>query len=353
MKLPSQSVLLRICLIGLPLGTILLGSASIFYTEFVRAQAPIEAPNPLARKAAATLSPVAKQDLITHVDTLARRIGERHAGKWEQLEAAKFYIESTLGINNLGYQVREQSYEVDGKTFANVAAELRGTNWPEELLIIGAHYDSAPNAPGADDNASGVAALLALAKNFAQHPQPRTLRFVAFTNEEPPYFQTPNMGSYRYAQSLKDGSDKVFAMISLESLGYYSDAAGSQKYPPQLADQYPTTGNFLAVIGNRRYSGLVDFAHQSASNAAVIPVEKGAFPPIVPGIAWSDHWSFWEFGHPAIMLTDTAIYRNPHYHRPSDKPDSIDFERLTAATQAAQRIILDLANTPAGTSFGN
>jgi len=349
-KTPSQSLLIRIFLLGLPIGILLLGTISILWSETI---APDEKPTNSSVRPVREGGPrlIAKHELITHVDTLSRRIGERHTDAWENLEAARFYLTSTLGERNIGYTVREQSYTVDGKTYTNLECQIKGTKWPDELVVVGAHYDTLPGTPGADDNASGVAALITLAKAFVSSPQDRTIRFVAFVNEEPPWFHSSNMGSYRYADSLKQANAKVHAMISLESLGYYSDAPNSQQYPPKLAQNYPDTGNFLAIISNPANKGLVEFAYDSASQAQKIPVEQGVFPEGLPGVAWSDHWSFWQFGYPALMVTDTALFRNPHYHKASDKPDQIDFERLHQATETMRHLLLDLANMPEGASF--
>ena len=223
---------------------------------------------------------------------------------------------------------------------------MEGSRSPEQLLIVGAHYDTVSGTPGADDNASGVAALLALADAFAAKPQARTIRFVAFTNEEPPYFQTDDMGSARYAARCKQRGEDIVAMISLESMGYFSDEPNSQNYPPEIAEQYPTTGNFAAIVGNLESAPLVDFIHSSFKHVDVIPSVSGSFPPHLEGVGWSDQWSFWREGYPAVMITDTAIFRNPNYHKSGDKPATLDFRRLAWTTVAVEMAIKHLANTP-------
>jgi len=281
-----------------------------------------------------------------HVETLATRIGPRSSEEFENLEAARFYLLSTMGPSNLGYSTREQSYAIRHQTFSNIEAELTGRRWPKEIIVVGAHYDSISTTPGADDNASGVAAMLALAEIFAGHPQGRTIRFVAFTNEEPPWFQSTDMGSLRYASELKAKGENVVAMIALESIGYFSDQPGSQKYPAPLDKLYPNVGNFVAVVGSPRSGPLVDFIYAAMDNGGVIPVEKGILPPQTPGVGWSDHWSFWEKGYPAVMLTGTAPFRNPYYHQSTDVPATIDFERLARTTGATHQALEALANTP-------
>jgi len=291
-------------------------------------------------------NPGTEASLRRHVETLAGAIGPRSHERFEALEAARFYLLSTLGPSNLGYAVREQTYPLRGRVFANVEAELRGNRWPEEVIVLGAHYDTVTKTPGADDNASGVAALLALAEGFAGKPQGRSIRFVAFTNEEPPWFQTPDMGSYRYAASLKDQGVRVVAMLSLESLGYFADAPGTQRYPAPLDRLYPDTANFVAVVGTPAHGALVRFVYDGMARSGSIPVQQGAFPPGLPGVGWSDHWSFWEMGYPALMLTGTAPFRNPHYHLPTDEAGTLDYARLAGTVAAIRLAVEGVANTP-------
>ncbi len=343
---PSSGLIVRVCLLGLPIGIILLGAGSVYVTEFVMAEEGTETAAPLARPGwrASSVKALTPENLREHVDVLTKRIGERHSQKFANLESTRFYLESTLGPSNLGYRVRQRSFEAGGQTFANVEAELPGRKLATEVIVIGAHYDSAPGTVGADDNASGVAALLALAEAFQAQPQARSIRFVGFVNEEPPWFQTDDMGSLRYARLLEREGVDVVAMISLESLGYYCDEPGSQKYPDPIAGDYPDRGNFVAVVGNPASQVLVDHVHRSMRIANRIPVEKGVFPGIVPGVGWSDHWSFWQTDTPAVMITGTAPFRNPHYHRPTDRIDTLDFERLSAAVAAIREAIQALAN---------
>ncbi len=345
MSPPSTASVIRACLIGLPVGLILIGSCTLFITEGTGRRSTKEATG------VGMLRPVSQAGgmegaIRHHVETLAVRIGPRSHERFDRLEAARFYLMSTLGPSNLGYAVREQAYPIGDRIFANLEVELPGKRWPDDVIVVGAHYDTITHTPGADDNASGVAAVLALAEAFAGSPQGRTIRFVAFTNEEPPWFQTPDMGSYRYAAELKRKNVRVVAMLSLESIGYFSDRPGSQKYPPPLDKQYPSVGNFIAVVGTPAHGAMVGFVHEAMLRAGTIPVEKGALPPQTPGVGWSDHWSFWEMGYPAVMLTGTAPFRNPNYHRPGDSARTLDYSRLTATVQATRRAIEALANTP-------
>jgi len=261
----SSATIIRACLVGLPLGILLLGVISVVLaghgTAPKHGQTEAKMPTPPMRM---------DLDLVTtvrrHVETLATRIGPRSSKEFENLEAARFYLLSTLGPSNLGYTTREQSYAVRQQTFSNIEAELTGRRWPKEIIVVGAHYDSISTTPGADDNASGSLAMLALAELLSGHPQGRTIRFVAFTNEEPPWFQGTDMGSVHYASDLKTKGENVVAMLALESIGYFSDLPGSQKYPAPLDKLYPNVGNFVAVVGSPQSGKLVDFVHAAMHN---------------------------------------------------------------------------------------
>tara|TARA_R110002096_G_scaffold4493_25_gene20965 strand:- start:1348 stop:2409 length:1062 start_codon:yes stop_codon:yes gene_type:complete len=340
----NSGKLIRGLLIALPMGLAVIGIASLTYTTIFKPQAKELEASTANRGPMVSVSGIREADLQDYLETLTVRIGERHYEKPQMLEATKFYLESTLGISNFGFQVKEQNFEVEGQTFTNVEVEIPGTKWPEQIVVIGAHYDTVKGTPGADDNASGVAAMLALAQSFSGKQQARTLRFVAFVNEEPPFFETNDMGSYRYAERCKNDGDLIVAMLSLESMGYFSDAPDSQKYPQAISDQYPKVGNFIGIVGNLKSRELVDFCHNSFVSAATIPTEKGAFPEMIEGVGWSDHWAFWKFGYPAIMITDTAPFRNPNYHKSTDTLETLDLPRLTQSVIATRKAIEDLAN---------
>jgi len=199
-----------------------------------------------------------------------------------------------------------------------------------------------PGSPGADDNASGVAALLAIARRFAGQTMRRTLRQVAFTNEEPPYFTTEQMGSWIYAKRCHERREPVVAMLSIEAVGYYSDAPRSQHYPAMLESIYPATANFIAFASNLGSRALLERCTNVFRRHASIRCEAGALPEDIPGIAWSDQWSFWRFGYEAVMVTDTALFRNPHYHERSDLPDTLDYERLAQTTEGLIAVVREL-----------
>jgi Zn-dependent M28 family amino/carboxypeptidase len=220
--------------------------------------------------------------------------------------------------------------------------EILGKDKAEKIALIGAHYDSVQGSPGANDNATGVAALLALARRFSQAPLLRTVRFVAFTNEEPPLFQSRHMGSRIYARGCRDRGEQIFPMLSLETIGYYSDEPGSQKYPFPFGLFYPSTANFIAFVSNMENAPWVKQLLTSFRRHTQFPSEGGALWEWIPGVAWSDHWSFWKEGYPAVMVTDTAPNRYPHYHTGADTPDKVGFARLARVVSGLQRIIDEL-----------
>jgi Zn-dependent M28 family amino/carboxypeptidase len=198
-------------------------------------------------------------------------------------------------------------------------------------------------APGANDNGSGVAAMLALARRFAGKPAQHTLRFVAFVNEEPPYFLTGQMGSFVYAGRCKAHGDRISAMISLETIGYFSDAPHSQTYPaPGLGVFYPSIGNFIGFVSNVPSRHLLRRAIALFRKHANIPSEGAALPAFIPGVSWSDQWSFWQHGYPGIMITDTAPFRYPHYHSATDTPDKLDYDRFALVVSGMEKVIEEL-----------
>lgn len=283
-------------------------------------------------------------ELKSYVEVIAGEIGSRSVESTEGLRRAEQYLVKTL--QGTGLPLRRHEFELSSGSLkvSNFDVELRGTTRPEEVVVVGAHYDSvAPGCPGANDNGTGVAAVLALAARFKNAPRERTLRFVFFVNEEPPYFQTGDMGSARYVEDIRERKEKVVAMLSLETMGYFSDASGSQKYPFPFSYFYPSTGNFIAFVGNIRSISLVRRAVAAFRGAAKIPSEGVGAPGFIPGVGWSDHAAFWGEGIPALMVTDTAPFRYPHYHTLSDTPDKIDYPRLALVVSGLAAVIDELA----------
>jgi Zn-dependent M28 family amino/carboxypeptidase len=294
-----------------------------------------------------SLPPLSQQEAVTstnlknHVSYLAGTIGERNLFHYNALRLASQYIEDSL--KTLGYEIHSQEYTVDGVRVRNVIAEIRGISSPGEIVVVGAHYDTVFECPGADDNTSGVAGLLELARLLKGSNPSRTIRFVAFVNEEPPYFQTGNMGSWVYAKQAHAQKENIVAAISLETIGMYSDKEGSQHYPEGFASFYPAKGNFIAFVGNLSSRSLVRQAIRTFRRTTLFPSEGTAAPESIGGIGWSDHWSFWQEGFSAIMITDTAIFRNRNYHRPSDKPDTLDYERMSRVVCGIMNVVKEIA----------
>jgi Zn-dependent M28 family amino/carboxypeptidase len=214
-------------------------------------------------------------------------------------------------------------------------------NPAEATVVVGAHYDTVPGSPGADDNASAVAALVELAGMLGRENLP--IRFVAFANEEEPHFMGPDMGSWVCARRSRDRGERISAMLSLEMLGYYSDRPGSQRYPPLLGLFYPDRANYIAFIGDLRVAPLVRNCCLKFKRNSAFPAEWLAAPAFVPGVTRSDHWSFRTLGFPAIMVTDTAYNRNPNYHEASDTPDTLDYGRMAQVTLGLAAMLKELA----------
>ncbi|HEV2294605.1 MAG TPA: M28 family peptidase [Tepidisphaeraceae bacterium] len=280
--------------------------------------------------------------LRAHVQMLAGTIGQRNIYHPEQLLAAAAYIERTF--REQGHEPVPLFYTVQGQEVRNIEVMIAGGTKASEIVVVGAHYDSVRGCVGANDNASGMAAALEMARLLRGKPLKRTLRLVAFVNEEPPFFQTESMGSLMYARLCKKRGDKIVAMFTPETIGYYSDARGSQQYPFPFSLFYPDTGNFIAFVGNTASRALVSRSVASFRSHTDFPSEAAALPASIQGIGWSDHWSFWQKGWPAFMVTDTAPFRYPHYHEVTDTPDKIDYERTARVVMGLMRVAEALGN---------
>jgi Zn-dependent M28 family amino/carboxypeptidase len=272
---------------------------------------------------------------------LASTIGDRNIPELDALNEAAAYIRAHFEAS--GFEVIDQVYAVGETSVKNIEATLTGTESPDEYLVIGAHYDSVVGCPGANDNASGVAALLAISRELANRKLPRSVRFVAFVNEEPPYFQTANMGSVVYAQAAKKRGDDIVGMLSLETIGYYSDSEKSQHYPPPFNLFYPSTGNFIAFVGNMASRKLVRRCVKHFRRSTQFPSEGVAAPGWITGIGWSDQWAFWQAGYPALMVTDTAPFRYAHYHTIGDTPEKLHYEHTARVVAGLVEVVAALA----------
>ena len=286
-------------------------------------------------------------NLQQHVTHLASTIGERNTRHPNNLNAAADYIQQHL--TNLGYNPQRQTYNITHPydqtplPCHNIEIEITGSTHPDRIVIIGAHYDSVPSSPGANDNAAGTAALLELARILQNSNPKHTLRLVAFTNEEPPYFTTENQGSYVYAKRSADRNENITAMLSIDGLGYYNDQPNTQNYPQPFATFYPDTANFVGFVGNLRSAPLLRTAVASFRSHTAFPSEGAAVPGFIEGAGWSDHYSFWQFGYPGIMITDTLPFRYKHYHDYSDTPDQLNYQHMARITQGIAHILADLA----------
>ncbi|MCC6678769.1 MAG: M28 family peptidase [Phycisphaerales bacterium] len=287
-------------------------------------------------------------ELRADVEMLAGAIGERNVFHPEKLAAAEAYL--TAELARAGYTVKKQVFTVRGVACANIEAEIPAADGAgPDIVIIGAHYDAVRGCPAANDNGSGTAAVLALARRFAPRPgtqvgPARTIRFVFFVNEEPPFFWTDEMGSLVYARACKDRGEKIAAMLSIETIGYFSDERGSQDYPPVVGAFYPSQGDFIAFVGLYESRDLVERCVGAFRESAPFPSQGAALTALVPRVASSDHWSFWKMGYPALMVTDTAPYRYPHYHKPTDTPDKLNYERMARVVEGLEGVVREVAN---------
>ena len=275
--------------------------------------------------------------LKVHVTVLADEIGPRDVFVPDKLNAAAAYIRGFW--EKAGYEISAQTFRVQNVACHNLAVEITGKSKPDEIVLVGAHYDTVSWSPGANDNGSAVAALLELSRLFSTKSTSRTVRFVGFTNEEPPFFKTGSMGSLVYAKECRKKKENIVAMVCLETIGYYRDESKTQKYPFPLSIFYPDKGNFVAVVGNLRSKPLVKSFARSFMEESDFPVECAATFGFITGIDWSDHWSFWQCGYPGIMITDTALFRYPYYHSSQDTPDKIDYHGLARVTYGVYRAL--------------
>lgn len=250
------------------------------------------------------------------------------------LERPARYIERAFAAHGLAPASHE--FVSAGRPVRNIEV-----NPAQTTVVVGAHYDTVPGSPGADDNASAVATLIELAGLLGKENLP--IRFAAFANEELPYFMGPDMGSWVSAKRSRERGEKLRGMLSLEMLGYYSDRPGSQRYPAPLGLFYPDRGDYIAFVGDLGAARLVRKCFLNFRKNSSFPAQWLAAPAFIPGITRSDHWSFRNLGYPAIMVTDTAYNRNPNYHLASDTPDTLDYGRMASVTLGLAGMLRELA----------
>lgn len=284
------------------------------------------------------------ENLQKHIKILSEDIGERNFMHYQNLQRAADYISEEF--KNYGYLPQEDTYYLEGKLFRNIIASREAKLKPDEIIIVCAHYDSVIGSPGADDNASGVAGLLELARLLSGENLNRTVRFLAVPNEEPPLFMSEDMGSFRYAQTAKKNRENILGVICLESIGYYTDKRKSQSYPFGLNLFYPDKGNFIALVSNFPSRTLLRTIVKEFKKKSSFPVEYlVGFSFLAPAISFSDHWSFWRFGYKAVMVTDTAFYRNTYYHTPADVYKTLEFSSMSRVIEGLYQALLKLVKS--------
>lgn len=278
--------------------------------------------------------------LEAHVRKLSIELGPRDARHIENLDKVAAYIKNEF--SQTGAFVSEQVYRVQGRSYRNVIAHFGPET--EERIIVGAHYDAAGPFPGADDNASGVAGLIELARLLNQQQPPLRVELVAFSLEEPPYYRTTGMGSLVHAKSLREQNVRVRVMFSLEMIGYFSDAPNSQLFPVGLLSSfYPSKGNFISVVGRLSEGLLVRRTKAVMRKATPLPVYSMNAPRFIPGVDFSDQRNYWYLGYDAVMITDTAFYRNRNYHTAEDTAEKLDYKRMAMVVEGVYAAVMDLA----------
>lgn len=282
--------------------------------------------------------------LRVDVERLAGDIGNRSIYRPKGLADAAAYVKGRFEA--LEYVVEEHSFVQRGTTVPNMQVVIPGHGpRADEIIVVGAHIDTEQITPGADDNATGVAAVLALADELKTSKLDRTVRLVVWVNEELPTGGTPDMGSWVYAKKCREQNEKIVVGISLESIGYYDEREGTQKYPKPLDALYPTRGDFVAFVGDTASRSIVAESIRGFRSAVLFPSEGAALPTSFRDIARSDHWAFWMEGYAGLMVTDTANFRNPHYHRASDTPDTVNYEKLARVVTGLRGMIEQLARS--------
>lgn len=330
-----SGIRVRIALYGLALLSLSIMSSLFAFIHMpgISFRGPLPALTAMERQSAELLA--------RHVHILADAIGPRNIWASPSMAATVNYLESML--SSMGYSVKTHEFRAFSVISHNLEVEIHGTRRPREIVVVGAHYDTIPHCPGANDNGSGVAVLLELARLLRASQPDRTIRLVAFANEEPPFFSGPLMGSHHYAGQSRKLQENIVAMLSLETMGYYSDEPKSQHYPFPFSFFYPETGDFIAIVGNLGSAGLVRKSIAAFRAHTRFPSEGLAAPEFVRGIGWSDHHSFWKAGYPAIMITDTAFFRYRAYHTREDTPEKLDYERLARVTCGLAPTVMALA----------
>ena len=276
------------------------------------------------------------EKLKRHVVKLSNEIGDRNISNYENLKKTADYI--VVQFLSYGYNVTFQKYSVAGKEVKNIIALKTGSRFPNEIILLGAHYVSCFN-PGADDNASGISGLLELARMIANKKVDRTIEFIAFVNEEPPFFKTEVMGSRIYAKECKAENKNIRAIIVFDLIGFYSNKPFSQRYPVILGLFFPNKGNFIGVFGNFKSRYLARQITRIFKNNSSFPIASIALD-FIPGIDFSDHWSFWKEGYPAVMISDTAFLRHKNYHKNTDTWEKLNYKDMACVIEGIYGVLV-------------
>ena len=328
-------------LVGLGLLAVMVTVVAVFRYMTVVPGHPHGGPLPPLGGEEATIAP----RLRAHITAIASR--PHNVRHYDELEKVASYIERELAA--VGHLPRAQTYKVDRRDVRNIETIIEAVDpvRARGTIVVGAHYDSFGDAPGANDNGSGTAAVLELARllNDLRGRTDVHIRLVLFVNEEPPYSHTSDMGSYRYARLLAESRERIIGMISLETLGCFFDGPATQRYPAPFGLVYPSEGNFIAFVGLLGSRKFLHAVIRSFRSHTAFPTIGGVAPGFIPGIDWSDHWSFEQFGYPALMITDTAPYRYPHYHRATDTPDKVDTDKLARITRGIERVVREMTTS--------
>jgi len=277
------------------------------------------------------------------VSFLSETLGPRNPAHYASLNAAVEWINERW--QSQGYEVKRQTFLVDGKECANLEIEIPGQRLPSEIVIVGAQYDTWPETPGANNNAGGVAVLLKLSDMLEGYQPDRTIRFVAFTTQEPPYSNTESMGSLRYARRCKERGENIRVMLCMDAIGIYKQEPGTQKLPFPFSLFYPDRGNFLGFIADLGSRPVVVAATRGFKKGSSFPIEAGCAPRWVKGVTWSDHASFWKYGYRAIQITDTGAFRSSSHTTSEDTMEKIDFKALARITIGMYGSILECSST--------
>ena len=318
----------------------LLAAAAVGFTLLAAPALYLTQPLPMPSRSRAEAPEVSPARLEAHVRALSERFAPRDYRHPENLDGASAYVGGEF--ERAGGAVAFQSFPAGSATYRNVIASF-GPDTPERI-VVGAHYDAAGPHPAADDNASGVAGLIELAHLLGRASLPVRVELVAYPLEEPPFFRTGQMGSAVHAGSLRREGVRVRAMLALEMIGYFSDAPGSQAFPVGILRAfYPSRGNFVLVAGQMGQGSLVRRVKRAMRGGSALPVRSINAPRWIPGIDFSDHVNYWDAGYDAAMITDTAFYRNPHYHTARDTPETLDYARMAMVVQGVYAAVLALA----------